>query len=228
MRRSGWSGLSDRCRRTLYFRPANGCGLGAGNGLPDHRPVGPDGVLPVPRGPVAPRRPGLPALRPGRRDGRPGPTPGAGVGLPLPALWPGVQRLHRHGAGANSPIADPMGAHPPGRRPGNADRSAGPRDRLRPDAPAGTATSPAGTGSPSRGLGRSGARPRGRSRRDVPECGGKKASRTRTRPTRRVAGATSAAGTARSEPTGRRCSGSSAAGPARSSCGSPDALTLEP
>ena len=103
-----------------------------------------------------------------------------------------------------------VAAGPARRLPGGADRPPGPRAGPRPQAPARAAPPHPG---PGRAGGRAAAAPgrrRGRGRRDVPERGGKKASRTPTPTTRRAAGPTSGGGTATGITTARRWPGSSA------------------
>ena len=143
------------------------------------------------RRPAPPRRPGLPPLR---RRARRLTTSTAATTAPRSSttaagLPPGLQRLHRHALAGDPPQPRRDPADPPRLRPGRPHRPAGPRAGCEPPAPAGAAAPAPGPRGGRLGPPAAAGRPR-RGRRDVPERGGKKGSRTPTRTTRRGGGPT--------------------------------------
>jgi hypothetical protein len=183
---------------------------GVGHGLPDHRPDGRAGVLRAAARLAAPRRLGLPPLPRPRRPRRPPPPPRPGARLPLYRLRLCLQRLHRHAPAGHPPAARRASPDPPRDRPGGDHRPARSRAGVRPQGVARPAA-PAAARRLARPRAGRAARPGGGGRRDVSERGGKKASRTRTPPTRRGAAATPGPATAPGTTTGRRSAGSWAA-----------------
>ena len=101
-------------------------------------------------------------------------------------------------------------ADPPRDLPGRDDRAAGPRAKPAPATPTEARAPAPGSGAEGRRPGAAG-RPGGRGLRDVPERGGKQASRIPTPPTRRGAAPTDGRGTARRPTTVPRSPGQWAA-----------------
>jgi hypothetical protein len=191
---------------------------GTADGFPDRRPDGPSRLQPEAPGSAPPRRLGLPPLRRWGAHRPPPPARLAGRRLPLQGLRPVLQPVHRHALAGDPQVPGDDPPDPARDRPRGAHRPARARAGAEPAAPAGTAAP-----DPGPRAGRRRPRPAAgrhhRGRRDVPERGGKKVSRTPTRATRPGAAATSAAGTAPGTPTGLRCRGWSAGGAAGSGCG---------
>ena len=152
---------------------------------------------------------GFACPRCGAREGPRHPPPTCrlrGRRSPLQRLPPRLQYVHRHPLARDTPgpRADPP--DPPWHRQGRAHRDARPRGRDPPPASAPAATCDPGPRAGRRRPRAASRRPH-RGRRDVPERGGKKASRTTTRRIRRGGGRTRPWATAPGRPTVRRCPG---------------------
>ena len=176
---------------------------GPGHGLLPDRLSGRGRLLHQARRTAPPRRPGLPALRTAASPGGPPLPSRPRGGLPVRPLRPGLQRLHGDLVAGDPSPPRATADDPPRGRPGHPDGADGARAGLRsqgaadPQAPAPGARPHRPGPQPARGR-------RGRGRRDVPERGGKKASRTPTRTTRRGGAPTIGGAMAPSRRTGRR------------------------
>jgi hypothetical protein len=188
-----------------------------GHGLSNRRVDGREGVLRETRALAASFGFEMPEVQPRRSDACASQTPGPGVGLPLLALQPRVQRLHRLGAAGDEAGPGAARSDHSRLRPGRVDGEAVPRAGVRPARTLEVPSQAPGPGPPvPRPRPTGGLRRRGR--RDVPKRGGKKGSRTAIRTTRRGGGRTNDAVTGPSPTTGRRSAASRAATAAGSGC----------